>query len=461
VSDHGTQVGSLGPSGTPRSAAAAAVIVLGDFGAGLRLAALPLSVRDALDLVLIDTLGVTLAGSRTPEYRSLLAATGGSGAVRPRGTQRRLSVEAAAFLDGTAACVLELDEGNKHARGHPAAHAVPAALALAVEVGATTEALLEAVVVGHEVAARFGRATRLHPGLHPHGNWGVTGAAAAAARLLGCDANGIAGAIDAAAGLALATPFDAALEGSYVRNTWTGMTAVSGIQAARLARAGLATVDGTAAATLGDIIGTFDPEMLVEELGTRFDLPLGYLKVHASCSFTHPPVDIAIALREAHGIDASRVVDVEVRTHRLAVGLARTGPRTRLAAMFSIPHLVAVALRDGRVDVTSTDPESRDDPSVRDLAERVRIVHDTALDARAPGERPAIVRITLDDGTVLQREAPNPLGDADHQPLDRAAVRRKLESIIGVDDAIRIEHAVDSMREHPDRPAADLLDELP
>jgi 2-methylcitrate dehydratase PrpD len=461
VSDQVSQGTSEGSSVVPRAAAAVAVRSLGDFAAGLRLATLPPAVRDALDLVLIDTLGVTLAGSRTPEYLALLSASGGVGNVRPRGTERRLSVEAAAFLDGTAACVLELDEGNKHARGHPAAHAVPAALAVAVEVDASAADLLEAIVVGHEVAARFGRATRLLPGFHPHGNWGVAGAAGAAARLLGCDAAGIAGAMDAAAGLALATPFDAALEGSYVRNTWTGMAAVSGIHAARLARAGLATVDGTAAATLGGLIGTFDPDVLVEELGTRFDLPLGYLKLHASCSFTHPPIDAVIALRTAHGIDAARVVDIEVRTHRLAVGLARTVPPTRLAAMFSIPHLVAVALRDGRVDVAASDPAVRSEPAVLALAERVRVIHDVSLDARAPAERPAIVRITLDDGTVLHEEVPNPIGDADHRPLDRTAVRSKLEGLIGAEDTARIERAVSSLREHPDRSAADLLDELP
>jgi 2-methylcitrate dehydratase PrpD len=259
----------------------------------------------------------------------------------------------------------------------------------------------------------------------------------------------------------LATPFDAALEGSYVRNTWTGMTAVSGIQAARLARAGLSTVDGTAAASLGAIIGAFDPHALVEELGTRFDVRLGYLKIHASCSFTHPPIDAVIGLRRAHAVDAARVVDIEVRTHQLAVGLARTEPVTRLAAMFSIPHLVAVALRDGRVDVAATGPLARDEPTVRALAERVRVVHDAALDARAPAERPAIVSITLDDGTVLHREVPNPVGDADHHPLDQAAVHRKLTAIIGADDTDQIVDAVASMRNHPDRAAVDALGELP
>jgi 2-methylcitrate dehydratase PrpD len=450
-------------SGPDRAQASVAVAELGRFVTGLDLERVPDRVSDALDLVLLDTLGVIVAGARTPEHQALVAATArdGSGPVRPLGTTVRLPVESAAFLDGTAACMLELDEGNKHARGHPAAHAVPVALALAIVEGTTAQGFREAVLAGHEVAARFGRAVRLRTGFHPHGNWGVAGAAAAAARLSGCGSEGVAGAIDAAAGMALAVPFDAALEGTFVRNTWTGLAAVSGLQSARLARAGLATNDGTAGSTFGDLIGTFDPGALTEELGERFDVELGYLKRHASCSFTHPPVDAALGIRASDGFDADRIVDVEVRTHGLAAPLARPEPTTRLAAMFSIPHLIAVALRTGRVDVEASGAAARDDDQVRALAARVRVVHDLAHDGRAPAERPALVRVTLEDGRVLSNEVPNPVGDADHHPLDRAAVNAKLAALIGADAVATIEEVVEALRGEPTRPAHELLDRLP
>lgn len=440
-----------------------AVDELGRFAAAFTLEDLSEGDRAALDRVVIDTLGVTVGGARTPEHRALVAATvsNGAGPARPRGTDVRVPVESAAFLDGTASCMLELDEGNKFARGHPAAHAVPAALALAATVPATSAELLEAILVGHEVAARFGRAVRLSPGFHPHGNWGVTGAAATAARLAGCDASGIAGAIDAAAGLALAVPFDAALEGTFVRNTWMGVAAVSGIQAARLARAGLATNDGTGAATFGHLIGTIDASALTEDLGRRLDIGLGYLKIHASCSYTHPPVDAAIALRRDPRFDVTSIVDVEVRTHRLAVPLARVRPPTRLAAMFSIPHLVAIALRTGMVGIDASGDSAREDAAVAALAARVRMVNEPQHDARAPDERPALVRVTLDDGTVLEREVPNPIGDAAHHPLDRDAVLKKLAGLIGEDDAHAIQHGVAGIHDRPTAPAVELLDRLP
>lgn len=239
------------------------------------------------------------------------------------------------------------------------------------------------------------------------------------------------------------------------------MAAVSGIQAARLAHAGLASNDGTAASTLGGLIGTIDPSALTEQLGQRFDVSQGYLKIHASCSYTHPPIDAALAVRSTPGFDVDRIAAVEVRTHRLAVPLDRTEPATRLAAMFSIPHLVAVALRTGHVGVEASSEAVRQDPMVLDLAAKVRLVNDPDHDARAPAERPALVRVTLDDGRTISHEVPNPVGDAAHHPLDRAAVRAKLTTLIGDVATRTIEEVIEGLHRDPTRPARELLDALP
>jgi 2-methylcitrate dehydratase PrpD len=444
----------------PRQVLQGALGELGAYVAGFELEDLDPPTRAALDLVLLDTIGAMVAGAETPEARALLESFGQTGPARPRGTARYLPVSDCAFFDGTAACILELDEGNKHARGHPAAHVLPVVLALGAATGSSACEMVAAFAAGHEVAARFGRAVRLRPGFHPHGNWGVAGAAAAAARLLGADAHQVAGAIDAAAGMALASPFDAALEGTFVRNTYLGMTAVAGLQAARLSVAGLTTPAGTAQGVFGELVGAFDPRPLTEELGTRHDIALGYLKRHASCSYTHPPVDAVLELRAREDVDPQDVVDVEVRTHGLAVPLDRRRPASRLAAMFSIPHLVAAALLRGRIDVEATGDEAREDPRYLALAERVRLVHDAAMDARAPQERPARITLTSSDGTVHTLEVPNPVGDADHHPLGRDEVSAKLTVLIGAERVGRIEHAIAALHDH-DLPATELLDRLP
>ncbi|HSI92007.1 MAG TPA: MmgE/PrpD family protein [Jiangellaceae bacterium] len=431
----------------PQDDLIAAVRAVGTFAADLELESVGEPVRQATDLVVLDSVGVIVAGMRTDELQAVVHQLDPlPGPARVLGAGRAAPVETATLINGTAACVLELDEGNKHARGHPAAHVLPVTLAVGAAVNAGGDAVRTAFLAGHEVAARFGRATRLAPGVHPHGHSGAAGAAAAGARLLGLDADHIAAAIDAAAGLALAPPFESALAGSFVRNTWLGVAGTHGLLAARLAAAGLATVDGTATFSLGGILGAFDAGPLTEDLGDRFDITLGYLKRHAACSFTHPAVDAVLDLTAREpDLDHHRVQGIQVETHVLAAPLGRIDPPTRLAAMFSIPHTVAAALVRGTLDPDATGPAVRADPDVRRLAAATTVVHRPDFDDRAPAERPARVTLRLDDGSERSREVPNPVGDADHHPLGRDGVRAKLHALLGAADADHIEQVLDRL----------------
>lgn len=415
--------------------ATGAVRALGDWVATLRFEDAPAGVRERLLLTLEDTVGVAMAGARTPELRALReAAPPPAGPARLLGVRGEAAVEQAVWHNGTAACCLELDEGNKFARGHPAAHAFPAALALAAERRPSGAELCAALLAGHEAAARLGRAVQLRPGVHPHGNWGAGGAAAAAARLLALDGERTAAAIDAAGALGLAGPFEAAQRGSFVRNTWIGAAGVHGVQCARLAAAGLAEVDGLTEAGLS-LLGDFDPQPIAAELGERYDVMLGYFKRHASCSFTHPPADAALELRADNPTaDWNRARGVTVETHVQAAHLDRREPGTRLAAMFSIPYVTAVALLHGDCAPIRFEADERGRAEVRRLAGRVRVVHRPGMDAGLPTERPARVTVSLDGGDEVSAEVANPVGDADHLPFGRAEVANKLESLLAPHD---------------------------
>lgn len=425
---------------------------LGAFASDLAWNEVPADVRDRLELVLLDTLGVLLAGAATAECGALVAATDPPhGPARIFGHGRDTSVDHAAFLNGFALCSLELDEGNKYARGHPAAHVVPAAIAVGQQLRVSGEELLAAILVGYEVAARFGQATVLHPGVHPHGNWGATGAAAACARLLGLARFDVAGAIDAAGGLALATPFETALAGNHVRNSWVGSANCSGMWAARLAAAGLAGTHGTAGWTLGRILGELDPEVLGAGVGERWAVTRGYFKRHASCAYTHPPADAAIELRHANpALDPQRISSLTVETHRLAASLDRTDTPTRLAAMFSIPHVVAVTLLYGDCLPRRSDEDHRSDPAVRRLAASTTVVRSDEFDARLPDHRGARLVARLDEGTELVAEVGDPVGDADHRPFGRAEVREKLANLLDPVTVERVAVGVEDLAEASD-----------
>ncbi|SFP98441.1 2-methylcitrate dehydratase PrpD [Actinomadura madurae] len=385
---------------------------LGEWAARLDAAGVPAPVLDRLSLVLLDVAGVTALGAGQDGMRAVRSSWNAPGGPAPLiGGGRCVPVDAAAWLNAMALVRLELDEGNKYAKGHPAAHGFPAVLALACELDASGPDTAAALLAAYEVASRFGRATRLRPGAHPHGSWGVAGAAAGCARLLGLGPDAVAAAIDTGAGLPVAGHFASATDGNPVRDAWMGAANMSGLVAARMAAAGIARNTGTAALSLGSLLGGFEPSELTGGLGERWDITRGYFKRHASCSFTHPAADAVLGLRG--GLDPSRITGILVETHALGAGLASAEWDNRLSAMFSTPFAVAAALLHGEVGPRT----DTGDPALRALARRVRLAEAADLTARLPDERAARVTVSLDDGTTRTREVPNPVGDADHDPL--------------------------------------------
>lgn len=439
-----------------------ALAELGGFVAALDFGSIPEVVQEAAVTVLVDSLAVLGAGGRLSEQQLLVAVlgSGDDGPVSVLGSSRRASLAEAVLWSGTAMVALELDEGNKAARGHASAHVLPAVLALAEARELGGHELLSAFLAGHEVATRFGAATRLAAGVHPHGNWGATGAAAGAARLLGAGPRAVAVAIDMASASPLAGPFEAALGGSPVRNAWVGLSNQAGLAAAALAVAQPnAPLLGLASWSLGGTLGSFDPSVLTGELGSRFGVQHGYFKRHASCSYTHPAADLALWARASRGeVRTADVASVLVETHRLARPLDRQVWPTRLAAMFSVPYVVAVALLGGDAGPERFGEEWRSDPEVAALARKVEVRAADDLDARLGAERPCRLSVTWADGEHWSGEAPNPVWDADWRPARREDVVAKAARLLGPSGADAVVAAVDALA--ADEPVADVVGAL-
>lgn len=423
---------------------------------------IPRDVRDRHQLIWADYLTVACAGAQLPEYQALLDVWPlADGRVPIPGTPITTAPELAAWVMGTVGVALEQDEGNKFAKGHPAAHVLPAVLALGVALGASGRQCAVAVVAGYEVAARFGRATTLTAGVHPHGNWGVAAAAAGCARLLGLDADATATAIDHGSGMGIAGHFASALDGNLVRNSWMGAAQISGITSAYLAAAGSAVTTGTAEPVLGSILGQWDPSALDADLGERWDARSNYFKVHAACAFTHPPIDAVLRIADENpalrSIPIDQIATICVDTHYLAAGLSGNDPGSRLAAMFSIPYVVVVALRNGKVTPDEHSDERLEDPEIRALASKVVVRHDRLLSERLPSERAARVRIELTDGTAYEVEVPNPIGDSDYAPLSREDLQAKGSRLI---DPRLVEHVWSFAERLPEAGSVRELSEL-
>ncbi len=428
----------------------------------LRDGALPALVQDRARLVLQDLFSVTLAGARTPELGRLARTLPGArGTVRPIGSALETTPESALFLDSVAACCLELDEGNKYAAGHPAAHVVFAAMAATRLSDEPVDGgrFVAAVVAGYEVAARFGRALDRDPGWHTHGHWGATGAATAAALLLGADERQVAAAIDASTSLMHVTPWPVVLEGGFVRNLWIAGANRAGVDAARLALAGLASDTGTAQHSLGHIVGRLDPDRLTLGLGDDWLVLRGYMKQHSSCSYTHAVVDAIQELRRDAAWDADDVSAIEVRTHHLVEPLLGTDADSRLGAMFSLPFVAAMACVADAVDPDSMDPAGEHFARARELSQQVRVEIDPSIDGLLPDRRAAEVTVRLRDGSALGVGVPNPVGDVDHFPFGPGEVLAKAGRLVGDQDASTVLEVVGALSASAD--VASQLHRLP
>lgn len=428
---------------------------LAEFANGIDAASAPNSVQRRLDNTLLDSFGVALAGARTSEIQAIFSSwplEHGPAAVW--GTHTTTDVATATLLNGISLCVLELDEGNKYARGHPGAHVLPVALAEAQRIGASGSQFLSAFLSGYEVASRIARAFQPTEGLHPHGNWGALGATVAVGRLGGFSVDQLAQAMDAAAALPLASPFASALNGSFVRNTWVGSAGVNGLTSARLVQAGLGSHHENGLATFNGILGRIDTEELLRDLGERWEIEGSYMKRHSSCNYTHPPADAAIEIARHAGFDTNDVTAIEVATHALAAPLTNAFPDSRLSAMFSIPHVVAVALTHGACGPEHFAPDSLQDERIARLRPLVDVQLDRHIDALRPSQRGARVTVRSQHGDPLSVFVPNPIGDADYHPLGRSEIRSKISLLLDSGVVSGIEHEVAQLRH------SDCLDQL-
>jgi 2-methylcitrate dehydratase PrpD len=406
--------------------------------------------------VTLDTLGAILAGSRLPENAELAKLAAARSGVRTAsliGHAPRAEPMFAALANATAGVALEMDEGNRWGGGHPAIHTVPAALAVAEELGASGPRFIEALVSGYEVTSRIGGATRVRPNVHSHGTWGTLGSAAAVARLHGHDAAGVRAAISLAGSMTPANTWTPCFEGATIRNLYPGRSGLSGILAVHLLACGFTAIHDAPADVYRTILAEdFDPAAVVEGLPddgspSAYRIERNYTKFHACCLYNHPALDAVAALRAEHKLASDAVARVAVTSVSFVELMTVPEPPAMLAAKFSVPHAVAASLVLGRTDVTAFSDDARGDDRVRDLAKRVDVRGDSGMSMRSDGPT-ARVEITLRDGRVLSRETTIVHGDAAN-PASREELIEKFAflatDVIGKERVADVVAAVDRL----------------
>jgi 2-methylcitrate dehydratase PrpD len=438
---------------------------LAEFVAQTRWEEIHESVRQHSRLVLLDTLGVVLAGSERPEVRSLrerLAPTAGTGAtVFARGWPGH-DPRTAALLNGIAGRSIELCEGLRFASGQAAMQVLPGVLAVGEHLGSSGRDMLAALVLGYDVAARLAGGFTPRPLAHQNGQVSLLAAAAAGARLHGLDAAGISRAMRIAATLLLTPSYTNAVAGATALNVAGGMSGFAAAFAPELARAGFEAQENAIEQALGELVGAgFASDRLLEDLGTVWHITRNYFRLYACCNPIHPALDcVAETLAELRP-RPDEVERIDVATYRFASVMRNQEPANYFASKYSLPHAAAVMVVRGGAGYAELDDTALRDPVIATLRHRVRITEDPAMTALAPRLRPARVTVTLTDGRSCTHSRESHRGDF-QQPFAEAELRDKFRELAGVllvpDGVAAVENAVDCCEDWPS--IAELTDPL-
>jgi 2-methylcitrate dehydratase PrpD len=380
---------------------------LAQFAADTTLESLSASARERARLILADCIPVIAAGMQQPEMKRFVerhlerAAPGAAWVI---GTRRRAAVLDAALLNGTAGTWLELDEGNLFAKGHPGIQVVPAAIAMAQDIGSTGSDLLAAVALGYEVSARISRAAETRLSIHPHGTYGVIGAAVAAARLKRFDAAQMLELLNVSATMGMATSRQTLLDGATVRNIFTGHSGFMGLTAVRLVECGFTgEIDGVGNVYSKVLSDTFDRDRVVAGFGAEWLIAESYFKLHPTGRYVHSAIDALedlLARVPGRRLAVHDIERIEVRTYMLAAMLAEKRIVSSFGARFSVPFALASILVHGQSGLASFEDAAVANPDVQALAQRVDLREDPTHTARYPKETPCDVKIIMKDGAV-------------------------------------------------------------
>jgi 2-methylcitrate dehydratase PrpD len=441
---------------------ATAATTLADFCGRLHWEDLDESVRQRTQELLLDLLGVALAGSRQPSSRPAAEAVlklGGAGTANVIGTRQVTSAAWAALANGTAAHAVELDDVTTESSLHPGVAVIPAALALAQDLEAAPTRLLEAIVAGYEVTMRVGNA--LNPasayerGFHPTGVAGVFGAAMAASHLLQMDRDHAVAALGIAGTMASGS-LEYLADGAWTKRLNPGWAGHAGITAAALAQAGFTGPRSVFEGRLGVLHAYSDaarPERLLADLGQPLQVMRVSIKPYACCRYNHGLIDCMLSLRDSIVMD-----DIErVRLGVLSGGAVlvadpidqKRAPHSVVDAQFSAPYAAAVALLYGTGGIDAYTPERLADPRVRALMQRTSCYRDDTLDAEYPIRWPAAVEVHLRDGRVLTRRIEFATGEPEN-PVSREALVAKFVGLAEVDRADELAERILHLDAEPD-----------
>ncbi len=369
--------------------------------ASLPVGRLPGRALSLARLSLLDWMACGIAGIDEPvavKLRALAELEAG------RGTSSVIGGEAAparmaALVNGATSHALDYDDTHFAHIGHLSVGIYPAALAVAEEMDASAQAMVEAFLLGAETAIRIGMVlgtAHYNLGFHQTATAGAFGATIAAARLLGLNPEQVRNAVGLCSTRAsgLKSQF-----GTMGKPYNAGVAASNGVECARLASLGMTSADDGLAGPQG-FIPTHTPAANRQggNSSDRFVFADNKYKLHACCHGTHAMIEALLDADALKGRSLDEVASLKLRTNPRWLRVCDIKrPRTGLEVKFSYNWLAGMTIRGERTGDDRIYRDSlADDAALSEFAGKMEVVGDDTLsDMQARGV------VTLRDGTSV------------------------------------------------------------
>jgi len=430
---------------------------------------IPTPVRERLKLLILDSLGCAIYGAQLEWCRILRQTLEQLDQTRDAsiwGTDRKLSSDHAALVNGTQVQGFELDDVHREGILHVGAVTLPALIALAeTRAQLSGKDFITAALAGYEIGPRVGLCMgpqHIGQGWHSGATVGVFAAAAAAARALALDAEKTAHALGIAG--TQSSGLMAAQYGAMVKRMHAGRAAQSGLYAALLASEGFTGITDVFEAPYGGFCTTFsrsqdrfDLAALSAGLGERYETMLVSLKFYACVGSNHTTLDALTDIRKRHPFTAAEIERIVVHASQVTVDHAGWSyrPEGLTAAQLNLPFCAATLILTGDAFVDQFTSDCVNDRSRIELSRKVEVVHDPAITALGAAHRHQVrVAAHFRDGAVERESRDAPRGSEQNfaseaqiidkfRKLTRAAMAEQQQNAL-IDSVLRLEQSPDS-----------------
>ena len=404
-----------------------------------RASAIPGGVMHLGKRSILDGIGLALAGNAAESghivrrYLRTLGFPTDKGCT-VIGTHLKVPARFAAFANGIAIHADDYDDtqlavAKDRVYGlltHPTAPALPPALALGEIANRSGSDVLAAYQIAVEVETKVAEAIdprHYDHGFHSTATIGTIGATAAAAKLLGLNAEQTQRALGIGASQAAGLRENF---GTMTKPFHPGRSSESGVVAAEFARLGWTATPFVLEANRGFFRaagGGYDAAAIDGKLGNpwTFAFPGVSIKPHPSGSLTHPGMGKMLDLIRQHDIRPSQVLQVRVGTNRhMPNALIHHRPKNELQAKFSMEFCMAILLLERKAGLAEFTDYVVNRPDVRRMIERIDFGVHPEAEAAGYEKMTTLIEIELTDGRKISGRADfgkgspaNPMSDTE------------------------------------------------